>query len=298
MNLRIGCMGDLESITDLAYRKNNEEKHQIAYCCKSRESIYKDYEAMIKGEENLVVTAWYGGKLYGILGLFCNDEIKRVDCAGPFVDCKDTVTTEGNEISFVEAAGEMLKFAKQHYPNYEFSFYFNSKNIACKELMKKENAENMGNEQFLCLKHENFNSIEGLAKVISLPKGYEEQLRMLHDEIFPGCYLTGNQLLKSLGKEREAYVILEGNQLAAFGILEIPTNANDRMNTEIIGVKEDHRGKGFGKAIVNELLYQAFCRDSIKQVNLVVDEVNILARNLYASFGFECIQENCNYSLR
>ena len=52
-----------------------------------------------------------------------------------------------------------------------------------------------------------------------------------------------------------------------------------------VAVHPEFRGKGIGKALISELLY--LCRkDGITSFTLEVRESNIVAQNLYKSFGF------------
>lgn len=288
---------DLESITELVYIKNNIEEHNIPYCCKNRENIYKDYEEMLNGESNLIVTAWDENKLCGVLGIYCIEEINRVDCVGPFVDYNNVNSQDNEKNIFIDVAKEMVAFARNEYPTYNFSFNINSKNIDCIELMKVLGSESQNTELELCLKRKNFISKYEKSSAFPFSLEYEEQLRSLHKQTAPDFYLTSNQLIKTIGTEREVYLLIEENQLVAYGVLQFSTNTDKEVCIEIIGVDKNHRRKGYGRMIQNHLLCKAFERKSIEEVKLIVDDINTMALNLYESFGFKCILKSRSFSL-
>jgi ribosomal protein S18 acetylase RimI-like enzyme len=58
------------------------------------------------------------------------------------------------------------------------------------------------------------------------------------------------------------------------------------INIHDIFIEKRYRGKGFGKALMNEIISVARLRDYCK-VNLEVREDNISAKALYQSLGFQ-----------
>lgn len=297
MKYRISKLDDLEAITELVHAKNNVEAHHIPYCYKNSEHISKEFKDMLNGEQNLVVTAWNDEKLCGVLGFYCIDEINRVDCIGPFVECSNVNGQENVKTIFINVAKEMIGFARNKYPTYNLSFNINSKNVDCMELMKVLGSEVKDIELELCLKRHNFINKYERSLVIPFSLVYEEQLRTLHEETAPDFYLTSNELIKTIGSGREVYILIEENVLLGYGVLKYSTNTDKEICIEIIGVDNNYKGKGYGRMILNHLLCKAFERKSMEEVKLTVDDINIIALNLYKSFGFVCIQESCSFLL-
>ncbi|WP_440895447.1 GNAT family N-acetyltransferase [Amphibacillus sp. Q70] len=297
MIYKISQSKDLEAITELAHIKNNIEEHHIPYCCQNRESIHKDFDDMLKGENHLVVTAWDNDKLCGVLGLYCIDEINRADCVGPFVDGNNVNSQENEKAIFINVAKEMVALARKEYPTYHFSFIISSKNNHCLELMEVLESKAEETELELGLKRENFINKAGKSLAFPFSLAYEKQLRSLHEQIAPDVYLTSNQLIKTIGREREVYLLVEENLLIAYGVLHFSTNTNKQVCVEMIGVDKNHRGKGYGRMILNHLLGKAFERKSTEEVNLIVDAINTIALNLYESLGFESILERRSFTL-
>jgi ribosomal protein S18 acetylase RimI-like enzyme len=67
------------------------------------------------------------------------------------------------------------------------------------------------------------------------------------------------------------------------------TGAKDRHKGRIFGVyvSAEHRGKRIGRALIGELLERAKRLPSLEQILLAVGTVQLAAKQLYSSFGFE-----------
>lgn len=277
-------LNDLKPLTALAYKLNNEECHNSAFCCSSYESIEKEFRFMLSEDvEHSILGYYIEDELVGMLGLFIGEE-NRVDCQGPFCYRDyDTIAPQLFQTAWVSFADSGT-----------FVFYFNSKNEECLGLMQTIGATNNGNEMRLCLERKDYKECDQQEKVIPLPESFKEDFVKLHDKIFPGIYISGKGIIKALGNGREVYCIIKDERLVAYGILETFTSGTSTF-AEIIAVDENNRRKGYGRAIVNELIKQGFRNSLITNVDLIVDNVNSNAIKLYTSFGFKLKVENLNY---
>lgn len=85
-----------------------------------------------------------------------------------------------------------------------------------------------------------------------------------------------------------AYV---GNELA--GVVSFTRDGDEREKLRHKGVlfrmyvSANHRGKGVGKILVDELLRRVRNNSNIEQINLTVIAGNTTAKSLYQKFGFE-----------
>lgn len=279
-------LNDLKPLTELAYKLNNEECHNSAFCSLTYESIEKEFK-FILSEDAAHSIFDIEDKLIGMLGLFMGEEGDRIDCIGPFTDYDyDTIS-----LQLFQTAWESFT------DSCTFVFYFNSKNEECLRLMQTIEATNNGNEMRLCLDRKEFKECDGLSKVIPLPESLKEDFIKLHDKVFPDIYISGKGIINTLGNGREVYCIINDEILVAYGILETFTSGNT-VFAEIIAVDENNRRKGYGRAIVNELIKQGFKNSLITNVDLIVDNVNSNAISLYTSFGFKVKVENLHYSKR
>lgn len=281
-------LDDLVPLTELAFKLNNEECHNSAFCCSSYESIEKEFRFMLSEDvEHSILGYYIEDELVGLLGLFISEEGNRVDCLGPFAYRDYDIITP-----------QLFQNARESFTDlYTFVFNFNSKNEECLRLMQTIEATNYGNEMRLCLVRKDIKECDGLEKVILLPENFKEDFIKLHDLIFPDVYISGKGIIKSIGSGREVYCIIKDEILVAYGILQTFTSGTSTF-AEIIAVDENNRRKGYGRAIVNELIKQGFSNSLITNVDLIVDNVNSNAIKLYTSFGFKLKVENLHYEKR
>lgn len=273
---------DLKQLLELAYKKNNEEEHNSAFCYKQYDSIQKEFSEFLDSEDNFILGDFKEDKLNGLITFYVDKEMHRVDCIGPFI-----------EEDYIVVGQELLEYAKKFLDSsYKFEFYFNVKNVECLELMKNIGAEDNGNEKILNLKKEDYILNETLPEVKILSPNYYDKLIALHDSIFPGVYLSGKGVIKSIGKDRKVIVIVEKKEIVAYGVFKFSSNS---ATAEFVAVNEKFRGKGYGKAILNGLALEAFVKNDYESIDLVVDNVNDTALKLYYGFGFKLKVENYYY---
>lgn len=283
MKIRQAQLSDLDAITELTYRLNSQKEHRVAYCCSQKIHIRNDYEFMIGNQEHMVLIGEENGVLNAVLGIFCIEEIKRLDCVGPFA-----------EHNFTEAGTKLIQEVINLRPNYQLNFYFDRRNEEYKKLMESLGAVDNGLELCMRIKRKAAEKIERNECVVPLSENEYDQLAYLHDQIFKGLYLTSGELLKSLHEERQVYVIKEKDQICAYGVLKAP-EGDRRATAEVFAVDETYRGKGYGRQIVNEVLRQGFSQYDIEEMSLIVDDDNVVAKKLYESVGFVSEEEYCNY---
>lgn len=278
---------DITECTDLAFKINRKPESSSGYCSKKYESIYRDFETMITGEEHAVVGYFEVDKLVGVMGLHVDVDKHTADCVGPFID--------GDR--FLKIAKDMLDFTRTLLDeSIRYHFYFDQRNTDYVAFMNVLNAEYKGNECFLKLKRENYipKSIEVTVEMITAENS--DELIKLHDRIFPDIYVSGGDIIRSQGRNRQAFCINEQDHMVGYGVLRLDEGSSN-ICVEILAVDEGNRGKGYGKALLSNSLNQGFSNDSIESVNLIVDDPNSVAKNLYYSYGFELEVENLAYSV-
>ncbi|NLY46070.1 MAG: GNAT family N-acetyltransferase, partial [Tissierella sp.] len=126
-----------------------------------------------------------------------------------------------------------------------------------------------------------------------LPIDYYGKLKELHDEIFPNVYISGADIIENIGKKHFVYSIIENKTLIAYSVLRL--NGNMSGTAEIIAVREEFRGRGYGKAIISYLIDKAVNLFKVSNVDLMVDGDNEKAIKLYLDLGFVIEHENRCY---
>jgi N6-L-threonylcarbamoyladenine synthase len=97
-----------------------------------------------------------------------------------------------------------------------------------------------------------------------------------------------------LGAQHTFYIIaLEGDELVGYaGLSKLP--GSDQADIQTIAVREDKRGLGIGRLLMNSLTQQATDLDA-KEIFLEVRADNAVAQKLYKLFGFKQIGTRKKY---
>ncbi len=108
-----------------------------------------------------------------------------------------------------------------------------------------------------------------------------DDVARLHDRLFPGTHTTGRQLVA-----QDDHVRLVAHDAArAVGYVSVEVQAGGNGYIDFLGVDEQHRGRGLGRALVAGAL-AALAGRGIATADLTVRESNAAARGLYGSLGF------------
>lgn len=281
-------VNDIKQIVDMVYRKNNEPEHNSAFCYRQYDAIQRDFMNCLTSDNNVVVGYYKDDALIGVISFYVDEEKRTADCGGPFV--------EGD---FCKIAKETLDYAKTLYKKQLcFNFFFDKRNIECMSLMNLICAENKGNESVLALNRNDYIKQEFAAPVEKLLPEYTAQLIELHDSIFPGVYVSGKDIIQFIGINREVFCIIDNGCLIGYSVLKTPPYGGITATAEMIAVDEKYRGKGYGRTLLNAVVKEAFSHSGIDIVDLVVENANQNAIELYSSFGFKLQVENCSYQLK
>lgn len=278
---------DLNQMIELAFWKNNDDSHFSAFCPCKRDKIQEEFAEELNSKEHIYVGYFEKDVLKGLIFCYIDNDRNNADCGGPFVDG-----------DFSKISKEMFEYMKSLVNSpIKYTFYFGKSNAECISFMELIRAENQGNEFQLKLKRENYKKIVSSIHVDVLPVEYTNQLIKLNDTVFPEGYISGNGIIQSIGVDRQIFCAIKDSKLIGYSVLKTYKNSQN-VTAEIISVDENHRHKGYGRALLNKLLEVALSNDSIKTVNLIVDKVNENALALYYSMGFELYIENCCYIVK
>lgn len=279
---------DIKQIVDMVYRKNNEPEHNSAFCFRQHDSIQQDFMSSLASDNDAVIGYYEGNTLIGVISFYVDEEKQTADCGGPFV--------EGD---FCRIAKEMFDYAKKLYKKQLcFNFFFDKKNIECMSFMNLIGAENQGNESVFTLNRSDYKKQEFGVSVEKLSPEYATQLIELHDSIFPGMYVSGKDIVQSNGVNRKVFCIINNGCLIGYSVFKTPPYGGTTATAEIIAVDEKYRGKGYGRILLNAIVKEGFSHSGIDRVDLVVEDANQNAIELYSSFGFKLQVENCFYQVK
>jgi ribosomal protein S18 acetylase RimI-like enzyme len=107
----------------------------------------------------------------------------------------------------------------------------------------------------------------------------------LHESIFPRTYATGQRILDKLGDHHQVFVYTRADEILGYLYAAIDEDSGGG-SIEFLGVREDARGNGIGRQLLQTALHWLFEINQVPQVTLVVNDNLTNARSLYESVGF------------
>lgn len=120
--------------------------------------------------------------------------------------------------------------------------------------------------------------------IVSLPESGQADFIRMHEAIFPES-ASGTELAYEMGPERPIFAVLRDGRLLGYLAASIQVDPREGM-VEYLGVAEEARGLGVGRALLRRALRWAFDERDLPQVALTVREANAQARTLYETEGF------------
>ncbi|MDD4297970.1 MAG: GNAT family N-acetyltransferase [Ruminiclostridium sp.] len=273
----------LNNIIEFAYKMNIDREHASTFCAISKSAIREDFSEGIS--KNCVLACWNNDEIIGILSCFIDEVKNNADC---------TILIDSRKCDYNTIARLLLeKFRIANDANMKYTFFFPTENVECANFLESINANRQVNEYYLILEKKNADNNTSNLNVIELPTNSYNSFIELHDTIFPGVYISGADVIKDIGKIHFIYSIIENEILIAYSVLRL--NRDRSATAEIIAVKENFRGKGYGRAVLSYLIKTAFTSFTLDKIDLIVDGNNDKAIRLYLDLGFTIVTENRCY---
>lgn len=281
--VRLCGPADLDAAAEFACRCNQNPALGSAFCPQSRSAIVQDFAQGVEAGQCLLY--WQGDQVRGVLNSYTDWEKGNTDC---------TLMADVPEYAAVGRA--LLARLREKLPAaMRYTFFFPRENAACAGLLEELGARREVQEYQLLLDRDRFQPRPSPWAAQPLGEALWPELAALHDQVFPQVYVSGRDLLKTLGRSRRAFGVMDDGALLAYGVLR--DNSMDRGTAELIGVRAGCRGRGLGTAVLCRLLQEAFGPLGLKQMDLIVDGDNETAIGLYLGLGFQVEQVNCCYHL-
>lgn len=275
---------DLEDLSQFAYRINSVNEHSSTFCPSKIDAIRNEFEESIS--VGCLFECRKGSKLVGLFNSYVDHEKSNADCS-LLID---------TDACYQDTAQKLFNEVKNQFgPSMKYTFFFPKQNTACSTFLSNNGAHREVNEYCLLLKRDKFSYPSHSLTIIDLPKDSYQQLIDLHDNIFPGMYVSGIDIINTLGSKRLVYTLINDGQIIAYSVLKL--SGTKRATAEVVAVKEGFRHKGYGRAILAYLANKAFETYEMEYVDLIVDADNENAISLYLDLGFDIESEHCCYTI-
>jgi ribosomal protein S18 acetylase RimI-like enzyme len=121
--------------------------------------------------------------------------------------------------------------------------------------------------------------------VAPVARDHEAAFVSLHDELFPGSYYSGSQLLEQASRDDAVVLeLVEDGVLAGYAAGRIDESGDGYL--DFVGVAADRRCRGLGRTLVGGMAHALCDRAPIAAMRLTVSSENSSALVLYEKLGF------------
>jgi len=120
---------------------------------------------------------------------------------------------------------------------------------------------------------------------VDLGPEHRESFSVLYDSLFPAAYYSASRVIEMIGRTHHVDVVAEGSEVLGFAVAasEVEEAPGE---VQFLGVREDCRGKGLGRGLLQSAVNWLFDEAHVPRISLNVDADILTARKLYESVGF------------
>ncbi len=112
-------------------------------------------------------------------------------------------------------------------------------------------------------------------------------LQEIENSSFSSDHISARQMRYHLKNPRAIFLVSKENNKATGYILAL-THVQGYARIYSLAVSSDHRGKGYGRMLINSAIKKIEEKNIVK-INLEVDQADAKTISLYQSFGFEYV---------
>lgn len=271
---------DFETISKLIANQNNNPK---THCIQSDtgddyRNIRKEMIRLVSDSGICFMMAFQNDELVGTLGCELDEELGRGWARGPFVtkriDEWENVASallqglQNTLPSTIHWLDSFLNIANERGNKFYFAHGFQQLRLV--HVYVAVPFENPLGDSSIC---ESINPLQA------------QNFIALHESIFTQTYATGQRILDKLGDDHQVFVYTLGDEILGYLCAAKEEDSGDG-SVEFIGVREDTRGKGIGRLLLQTAIHWLFEVKKVRQATLVVNDNLTNARSLYESVGF------------
>jgi GNAT superfamily N-acetyltransferase len=271
---------DFESISKLIANQNKNPK---THCIQSDtgdnyQNIQNEIIRLDSDSGICFVMASQNDKLIGTLGCELDENLGRGWTRGPFVIA---ATSEWNSI-----ANALLEGLQNILPS-TIHWLDSFLDIANEQGNKFYLAHGFQQLRFVhvYVAEAVENQLEFSSNCKPLSPLHAQNFIALHESIFTQTYASGQRILDKIGENHQVFVYTQEDEILGYLYAAIEEDTGDG-SIEFVGVREDIRGKGIGRKLLQTAFKWLFEEKMVHQITLVVNDNLTNARSLYESVGF------------
>lgn len=278
--VRKACQTDFEVISNIIAAKNrNPETHCIhSDAGGGEQSILNEIIRLDANAEICFVVSLIDNQITGVMGCEIDQELGRGWIRGPFID-ETTKDWRSEAAALFQGLLDTLPPAI-----HQLDTFLNIANTRGNDFYLGQDFEKIRLVHVYetdSLKTSNLNA----QNCEPLSAQQSQDFIDLHKAVFPHTYASGQRILEKLGDQQQVFVQMNGNEMLGY-LYAIVVEETGEGSIEFVGVREDSRGKGIGRQLLQTALYWLFEVKKVPRVALVVNDDSANARSLYESVGF------------
>lgn len=257
-------MTNIKEIVDFAYKLNGKAATSSKSCPNDKKLIEKHFIKIINHQHNFIIADYTQNKIRGVFACLAEPESKYLECLGGFFI---------NE----EVLQDFIMYFKNIYSGWHLDLVYPKENKLVLDYLKENNGDFFPMQIEMEIYKDQVKKENYVLSISEYKDIYFEGYKKIHDTT---CYWIADKVVKA--KEKfSVYLALENDEV--IGYLDISKN-NEVSLIYNIFVKENFRKKGYGRALMQQALADAFVEK--KKVILSVNADNEIARRLYTNIGF------------
>jgi ribosomal protein S18 acetylase RimI-like enzyme len=276
----------LDAVNFIA-RMQVAKQHHIGYFGMEVDELFTYIQELEPEWQETALLAYEEEKLVGLIVAEYDTELNRAWIHGPIVDHQ-----KWHSVADTLFNGLITQIIPA--PIKDLELFGDRKNLNLKEFAERHGFSSTDPALVLSFPRCKLDSLPEI-KGKKITEQYFEAFELLHANIFPQTYYSGNQILNMLDTNNQLFIETENSILLGFihGKLE---ESNQEGYIEFVGVKESLRQRGLGKKLVMATLHWLFHSfPQINEVTLTVSENNVPAVKLYTNLGFDQIRSLQGY---
>src|SRR5699024_1747454 len=177
-----------------------------------------------------------------------------------------------------------------------YSFFINQENVRQQVFVEKLGAKKKGEHLKLLLNKRDFDQVQVIKSTPYEQKDFNA-FEQLHNETFPNTYYDAKTIVERLSDENILQVLKnEFNELQGYAYFELDTEMKE-ASLEYIGISNAFQHKCLGTMLLKEAVSKMFTFPNIKEIALVVENINNPAKRMYMKAGFKQEDILVNYQL-
>lgn len=265
-----------------ALKMNQIDEMKSSFLSSKRSLVKKDFIDLFSHDKHLILGDYRRFSMCGLIVCYKHPHQDFMDCAGPFYEDMSV----GHAL--IEEVLNLTSFSQN------VIFFFDHRHQELIKLIESFGGHLQGDESQLILKRGQEKNISHSENIHAYDRSHQSWLKMTHDHLFPDSYIPMDDVLSMKDSSRQTYLIFDSDQPIGYLILKSYPDFLQRKTIEMIGVIDRYRHKGYGRALLSYAIRECFLDPRVTSIDLIVENVNTHALNLYTNLGFQVLRTNVN----